>query len=204
MASAVCGTCGTRGRRRHGDHRCRVRMHRCGVRSLSSGTVSSGRSIPGCTSDWPKPSINPVPLAPSMTTTTRTTSTTHRYSCGGSQGGGRSMRSRRTRRLSRSAWSPSNPSVDASLGTGNFRLQAERIGNDWFVVAQSLASVDRSSRMCCYSRPLPGRCSSPRSSSGLAHWSQGSQPRGTSSSTSTRVLGRCLARTPHAAERHRG
>jgi signal transduction histidine kinase len=45
--------------------------------------------------------------------------------------------------LTRSAWSPSNPSVDASLGTGTFRLQAERIGNDWFVVAQSLASANR-------------------------------------------------------------
>ena len=45
--------------------------------------------------------------------------------------------------LPASAWSPSKPSVEAQLGTGNFRLQAERVGNDWIVAAQSLASTDR-------------------------------------------------------------
>jgi signal transduction histidine kinase len=45
--------------------------------------------------------------------------------------------------LPRSAWSPSKPSVEAHLGTKSFRLQAERIGDGWFVAAQSLANVDR-------------------------------------------------------------
>ena len=44
--------------------------------------------------------------------------------------------------LSRSDWSPSNQSVEARLGTGSFRLQAEHVGGAWFVVGQSLASVD--------------------------------------------------------------
>ena len=42
-----------------------------------------------------------------------------------------------------SAWSPSRQSVEARLGTESFQLQAEPVGNDWFVVAQSLANVDR-------------------------------------------------------------
>jgi signal transduction histidine kinase len=41
------------------------------------------------------------------------------------------------------AWSPSKRSVEAQLGTGSFRIQAERVGNVWFVVAQSLANVNR-------------------------------------------------------------
>ena len=45
--------------------------------------------------------------------------------------------------LPRSAWSPSKPSVEAHLGTQSFRLQAERVGDDWFVAAQSLANVNR-------------------------------------------------------------
>lgn len=45
--------------------------------------------------------------------------------------------------LPRSAWSPSRQSVEARLGTESFQLQAERVGDDWFVVAQSLANVDR-------------------------------------------------------------
>ena len=46
--------------------------------------------------------------------------------------------------LPRSAWSPSNPSVEAHLGTGSFRLQAERRRRRLVVVAaQSLADVDR-------------------------------------------------------------
>jgi signal transduction histidine kinase len=45
--------------------------------------------------------------------------------------------------LPATAWSPSKPSVEAQLGTGSFRLQAERVGDDWFVAAQSLASTDR-------------------------------------------------------------
>ena len=45
--------------------------------------------------------------------------------------------------LAATAWSPSKPSVEAQLGTGRFRLQAERVGGDWIVAAQSLASADR-------------------------------------------------------------
>ena len=45
--------------------------------------------------------------------------------------------------LPASAWSPSKPSVEAQLGTGSFRLQSARVGDDWFVAAQSLASADR-------------------------------------------------------------
>jgi len=45
--------------------------------------------------------------------------------------------------LPATAWSPSKPSVEAQLGTGGFRLQAERVGDDWVVAAQSLASTDR-------------------------------------------------------------
>jgi signal transduction histidine kinase len=45
--------------------------------------------------------------------------------------------------LPASVWSPSKPSVEAQLGTGKFRLQSERIGDDWVVAAQSLASTDR-------------------------------------------------------------
>ena len=41
------------------------------------------------------------------------------------------------------AWSPTKQSVEAQLGTGSFRLQAERVGSDWIVAAQSLASTDR-------------------------------------------------------------
>ncbi len=41
-----------------------------------------------------------------------------------------------------SAWSSSNPSHEAHLGGGSFRLQAERDGDAWFVAAQSLANVD--------------------------------------------------------------
>ena len=37
----------------------------------------------------------------------------------------------------------SNQSVEARLGAENFRLQSERVGDDWFVVGQSLANVDR-------------------------------------------------------------
>ena len=44
--------------------------------------------------------------------------------------------------LPRSDWSPSNQSVEAHLGSETFRLQAERVGSAWFVVGQSLASVD--------------------------------------------------------------
>ena len=33
--------------------------------------------------------------------------------------------------------------MEAQLGTGSFRLQAERVGDDWVVAAQSLASTDR-------------------------------------------------------------
>jgi signal transduction histidine kinase len=42
-----------------------------------------------------------------------------------------------------SAWSPSKPSVEARLGRERFGLQAERVGDNWFVAAQSLANVDR-------------------------------------------------------------
>jgi len=45
--------------------------------------------------------------------------------------------------LPRSVWSPTKPSVEAHLGSGDFRLQAERIGDGWFVAAQSLANVNR-------------------------------------------------------------
>ena len=45
--------------------------------------------------------------------------------------------------LPATAWSPSKPSVEAQLGTGSFRLQAERVGEDWVVAGQSLASTDR-------------------------------------------------------------
>jgi signal transduction histidine kinase len=45
--------------------------------------------------------------------------------------------------LLRTAWSPSKRSVEAQLGTGSFRIQAERAGNVWFVAAQSLANVNR-------------------------------------------------------------
>ena len=45
--------------------------------------------------------------------------------------------------LLRSDWSPGNQSVEARLGTEEFRLQAERAGGAWFVAAQSLANVDR-------------------------------------------------------------
>jgi len=41
-----------------------------------------------------------------------------------------------------SAWSASNRSHEAHLGSGSFRLQAERNGDAWFVAAQSLANVD--------------------------------------------------------------
>ena len=44
--------------------------------------------------------------------------------------------------LSRSDWSPSKQPVEAHLGTESFRLQAERVGSTWFVVGQSLASID--------------------------------------------------------------
>jgi signal transduction histidine kinase len=45
--------------------------------------------------------------------------------------------------LPAAAWSPSRPSVEAQLGTGSFRLQADRVGDEWVVAAQSLASTDR-------------------------------------------------------------
>jgi signal transduction histidine kinase len=45
--------------------------------------------------------------------------------------------------LSRSAWSPSRRSVEAHLGSETFGLQAERVGDEWLVAAQSLADVDR-------------------------------------------------------------
>jgi signal transduction histidine kinase len=45
--------------------------------------------------------------------------------------------------LPRSAWSPSKPSAEARLGPGSFGLQAERVGDRWFVAAQSLANADR-------------------------------------------------------------
>jgi two-component system sensor histidine kinase CiaH len=45
--------------------------------------------------------------------------------------------------LPRSAWSPSKPSVEARLGSERFALQAERVGANRFVAAQSLATVDR-------------------------------------------------------------
>ena len=44
--------------------------------------------------------------------------------------------------LPRSAWSPSKPSGEARLGTERFALQAERVGANWIVAAQSLADVD--------------------------------------------------------------
>jgi signal transduction histidine kinase len=46
-------------------------------------------------------------------------------------------------KLPRSAWSASKPSTEARLGTASFGLQAERVGGDWFVAAQSLADTDR-------------------------------------------------------------
>ena len=45
--------------------------------------------------------------------------------------------------LPRSAWSPSKPSREARLGSGRFALQAEQVGANRFVAAQSLATVDR-------------------------------------------------------------
>jgi signal transduction histidine kinase len=45
--------------------------------------------------------------------------------------------------LPATAWSPSKRSAQAQLGTGSFRLQAQRVGEDWVVAAQSLASADR-------------------------------------------------------------
>ena len=45
--------------------------------------------------------------------------------------------------LPRSAWSASNPSVEAQFGKESFGLQAERVSGGWFVAAQSLANVDR-------------------------------------------------------------
>ncbi len=45
--------------------------------------------------------------------------------------------------LLRSDWSPGKQSVEARLGTENFRLRATRVGGEWFVAAQSLANVDR-------------------------------------------------------------
>ena len=45
--------------------------------------------------------------------------------------------------LPRSAWSASKSSVVAHLGTESFRLQSERVGDGWFVVAQSLANANR-------------------------------------------------------------
>ena len=45
--------------------------------------------------------------------------------------------------LPATAWSPSKPSVETQLGTGRFRLQSARVGDDWVVAAQSLASTDR-------------------------------------------------------------
>ena len=41
-----------------------------------------------------------------------------------------------------SSWSPSKPSVEAHLGTEGFRLQSQRVGDEWFVAAQSLAGID--------------------------------------------------------------
>jgi signal transduction histidine kinase len=43
--------------------------------------------------------------------------------------------------LSASAWSPSNQSVDAQLGTGNFRLQSRHVKGQWLVAGQSLADA---------------------------------------------------------------
>jgi signal transduction histidine kinase len=45
--------------------------------------------------------------------------------------------------LSGSDWSSSDRSVEARLGPEQFRLQSERVGSQWFVVAQSLANEDR-------------------------------------------------------------
>jgi signal transduction histidine kinase len=45
--------------------------------------------------------------------------------------------------LPRSAWLSSKSPVDSVLGTESFRLRAERAGDEWFVVAQSLSDVDR-------------------------------------------------------------
>jgi signal transduction histidine kinase len=42
-----------------------------------------------------------------------------------------------------SGWSPSTGFVETRLGLENFRLQSERVGNQRFVVAQSLANEDR-------------------------------------------------------------
>jgi len=44
--------------------------------------------------------------------------------------------------LPRSAWSASNPSDEARLGSESFELQAGRAGDTWFVAAQSLATVN--------------------------------------------------------------
>jgi signal transduction histidine kinase len=40
------------------------------------------------------------------------------------------------------SWSPTHRSNEAQLGTGNFRLQSERVDGTWFVVGQSLAEAD--------------------------------------------------------------
>ena len=45
--------------------------------------------------------------------------------------------------LPRTAWSPEERSVEAQLGSGRFRIQAVRAGQDWFVASQSLANVNR-------------------------------------------------------------
>ncbi len=42
-----------------------------------------------------------------------------------------------------SAWSPSTRSIEGRFGSEHFRLQSERVGEQWFVVGQSLANEDR-------------------------------------------------------------
>jgi signal transduction histidine kinase len=44
--------------------------------------------------------------------------------------------------MSAASWSPADRSNEARLGTGNFRLQSQRVGGAWFVVGQSLAQAD--------------------------------------------------------------
>jgi signal transduction histidine kinase len=44
--------------------------------------------------------------------------------------------------LPASAWSPTDVTTVARLGAGNFALQSQRVGGQWFVTGQSLAQVD--------------------------------------------------------------
>ncbi len=144
MAQTVCGTCSPCRGGGDGDHRGDVRVRGRRIRPC--------RAAPPCRADrYPAAAkVGPSrPAARHRGVHWRLRQRARRGRCTGLLLAGHRGRTTPAHSLQvrrpclRPRGRPRSPSVEAQLGTGSFRMQAERVGDDWVVAAQSLASTDR-------------------------------------------------------------